>query len=419
VEIQVEHLTRVEGHGNLLARVVEGRVEEALFRVVEANRFFEGILRGHDAEEVAHIASRICGICAISHSCASLLASERALGIEVSEQTALLRRLIMNAEVISSHALHVYFLAAPDFLGLPSVFPLVQDNPELVKLAFRVKKTGYDLGEAVVGRHTHPVSAVPGGFTEAPKAWDLERMRERLVALRPDLEATVDLYRGLAIPEFARPTEYVSLHRHDHYSFYGGEIISSEGSVIAAQDYGEAIREFVVTGTSAKHARWNRDTYMVGALARANNNWAQLRPEAQQAAEALGLRVPCHNPFLITVAQVVELIHCTEDSIALIDELLTRGLDPQHEPELTPRAGRGVGVVEAPRGLLIHDYTYDARGRCTAANCIIPTNQNLANLNADLRAYLPRVANQPEDEIRLKLEMLVRAYDPCISCSTH
>lgn len=419
MEIQVEHLTRVEGHGHLHARVVDGRVEEVSFRVVEANRFFEGILRGHDAEEVAHLASRICGICAISHSCASLQASERALGIEVSPQTVLLRRLIMNAEVMSSHALHIYFLAAPDFLGLPSVFPLIGENPELVRLAFRVKKTGYDLGEAVVGRHTHPVAAVPGGFTEAPKPWDLERMQARLIALRPDLAASVELFQKLEVPEFTRPTEYVSLRHPDHYSFYDGEMVSSEGASVNAQDYLTAIHEAVVVGNYAKLARWNRETYLVGALARVNNNWPQLRPEAQQAREALGLRVPCHNPFLMTAAQLVELVHCAEDSIALIGELLARGIAPQQEPEITPRAGRGVGVVEAPRGLLIHDYSYDEQGRCTAANCIIPTNQNVANLNADLQAYLPQILHLPEQEVKLKLEMLVRAYDPCISCSVH
>lgn len=394
-------------------------MEEALFRVVEANRFFEGLLRGHDAEEVAHIASRICGICAISHSCASLLASERAFEVAVSEQTTLLRRLIMNAEVMSSHALHVYFLAAPDFLGRPSVFPLVQDDPELVRRAFRVKKTGYDLSEVVVGRHTHPVGTVPGGFTEAPKPWDLERMRERLIALRADLTSTVELYQAVDIPQFERATEYVSLRQPDHYSFYGGKIVSSEGATVEGQDYLEAIRESVVAGSSAKYARWNRDTYMVGALARLNNNWEQLRPDARQAMEALGLRVPCHNPFMITVAQVVELVHCTEDSIALIDALLARGIEEQWEPEITSCAGRGVGVVEAPRGLLIHDYSYDEQGKCAAANCIIPTNQNLANINADLQEYLPQILDRPEEEIRLRLEMLVRAYDPCISCSTH
>ena len=158
---------------------------------------------------------------------------------------------------------------------------------------------------------------------------------------------------------------------------------------------------------------------MVGALARVNNNWRQLRPEAQQAMAALELRPPCRNPFMNTVAQVVEMVHCLADSIALIDEILAAGLRAEDVGDLPARAGRGVGVVEAPRGLLIHDYTYDERGRCVRANCVIPTGQNLANLDADLRGYLAGIMDRPEPEIRKGLEMLVRAYDPCISCSAH
>jgi coenzyme F420-reducing hydrogenase alpha subunit len=156
----------------------------------------------------------------------------------------------------------------------------------------------------------------------------------------------------------------------------------------------------------------------VGAVARLNNNWQQLRPEAKKAMQALGLKPPVHNPYLNTVAQVVELVHCVEDSIAASDEILKVGLN-EEDVDVQPRPGRGVGLAEAPRGLLIHDYTYDERGRCTKANCIIPTAQNYANLDADMRAWLPQLASQPKEEITLKLEMLVRSYDPCISCSVH
>jgi sulfhydrogenase subunit alpha len=419
MEIEVHHLTRVEGHGDLIAKVGDGRPLEARFDVVEPNRFFEAILRGRNAEEVVHIASRICGICAVSHSCAALLATEKALGLEISPQTFLLRRLVMNAEVMSSHALHVLFLAAPDFVGLPSVMPLVKENPELVRRAFRIKRTGYDLGEAVLGRHTHPVTAAPGGYTAVPQAEALARMRDRLVALRADLEAAADLYRSFTIPEFTRETEYVCLRRPDCYSFYDGDIISTDGGRIATEDYLENLHEYVVLGSNAKQAKWHRDSYLVGALARVNNNADQLHPAAAETMEALGLSVPCHNPFMNTVAQLTEMIHCNEDSIALIEALLARGIEEEWEPEIPRRAGRGVGVVEAPRGLLIHDYTYGDDGRCVEANCIIPTNQNMGNLNADLPQFLAQVAGGPEPEVRQQLEMLVRAYDPCISCSVH
>jgi len=419
LEIKVDHVTRVEGHGNIVALLREGKVDRAILQVVEANRFFESILLGQTFDQVAHIASRICGICAVSHSCASLQATETALGIEVSRQTTLLRRLLMNGEQLSSHALHVYFLAAPDFLNLDSVLGLLKVDPEAVDRAFRVKSTAYAIAKVIAGRHTHPIACVPGGFTAIPSPEALEDLKQRLADLWDDLWKSVDLYKELEIPDFQRETEYVCLRQSECYTFYGGRIVSSDGDSIDADDYTQAISEYVATHSTAKHARWHRDSYMVGALARVNNNGQQLRSEARQALAALGLTPPCCNPFINTSAQLVEMVHCLADSIATIDEILGLGLRAEDVSELPARAGRGVGVVEAPRGLLIHDYTYDEQGRCVGANCVIPTGQNLANLDADMRAHLAEIADRPEQEIRKALEMLVRAYDPCISCSAH
>jgi len=418
MEIRVDHVTRVEGHGNILASIKDGKVERAILEVVEANRFFEGFLRGRSHEEVAHIATRICGICAMSHSSASVQASEHALGIEITEQTALLRRLIMDAEMVSSHALHVYFLVAPDLLGLKSVIPLVEKAPDTVKLAFRVKLTGYDLADVLVGRHTHPVAVVPGGYTSMPDPTALAQMRDRFIGLRDDMKTTIGILKTLELPAFERETEYVSLQQPDHYSFYGGDIVSTDGGRVSPDDYLDAIQEFLVPHSTAKHSRWNRDSYMVGALARVNNNWKQLHPKAQKVMEELGFKPPVYNTFMNNVAQFIETVHAIEDAIELMEKLLARGIKEEEVPPIT-RHGRGVGVVEAPRGLLIHDYTYDDGARLVKANCIIPTNQNYANIDRDLEALAAQIANQPKEDVELKLEMMVRAYDPCISCSVH
>ncbi len=418
MEIRVDHITRVEGHGNILATLKDGRVEKAILEVVEANRFFEGFMRGRDWEEVAHLATRICGICAMSHSSASVQATEKALGIEITEQTKLLRRLIMDAEMVSSHALHVYFLVAPDLLGLKSVIPLVKQNPDVVKLAFRVKKTGYDLAEVLVGRHTHPVAVVPGGFTSMPDVSALGVMRDRFIGLRGDMAVSVGLLKTLALPAYERETEYVSLRQPDHYSFYDGDIVSTDGGKVPSAKYDDAIKEFLVPHSTAKHARWNRDSYFVGALARVNNNWKQLHPEAQKVMAELGFKPPVYNSFANTVAQFIETVHCIEDAIAVMEMLIARGIKNEEVPPIT-KHGRGVGAVEAPRGLLIHDYTYDDRSRLVKANCIIPTNQNYANIDRDLEKLAGEIADQPKEDIELKLEMMVRAYDPCISCSVH
>ncbi|MGI5817331.1 MAG: Ni/Fe hydrogenase subunit alpha [Armatimonadota bacterium] len=419
-DIHVHHLTRVEGHGDIVAKIRDRALEEIRFSVVEAPRFFEAIVRGQSYSDAVHIASRICGICAVSHKCAALQATEAALGVEISPQTELLRRLAFHGEVLSSHLLHIYFLAAPDFLGIPSVMPLINSRPEIVRRAMRLKQIGYDLAAMVAGRHTHPVAMDVGGFSFLHDPADMQPMRGRLVSILDDLDATVDLFTTFELPDFERETEYVCLTNPDRYAFYSGEILSSDGPRVPVEEYREAIEERVVEHSTAKWARWNRDEYLVGALARLNNNYEQLHPSAQEAAVRLGMEPPVHNPYAMTVAQLIECIHCVEDAIELIDELTETGVDPnQQMTEVAAGAGLGVGAVEAPRGILFHEYEYDNEGKCVSANHIIPTAQNQANLNRDMHQFAPAIMDESPDRIQHLLEMLVRAYDPCISCSTH
>jgi len=239
-----------------------------------------------------------------------------------------------------------------------------------------------------------------------------------MVEMRPDLEKTVELFAALRWPDFQRETEYLCIRDPEEYAFYEGDLVSSVGGPVSPCDYLEVVHEEVVGHSTAKHAHSQRGSYMVGALARFNNNYHQLHPRAREAAEKTGLPHPSHNPFHINLAQVVEGVHCHERCIEIIDELLDAGL--RFEPvEVEVRAGRGVGMCEAPRGLLIHDYTYDDNGVMTDCNCIIPTAQNYANIEADMRALVPEILDRSQGKITLMLEMLVRAYDPCISCSTH
>ncbi|MCX8062188.1 MAG: Ni/Fe hydrogenase subunit alpha [Anaerolineales bacterium] len=417
--IDVHHVTRVEGHGNIVVEVENGELKTCRFDVVETPRFFEAMLRGRPYTEASHITSRICGICATGHATASLRASEKALGVELSEQSWLLRKLTFHGEILDSHVLHVYMLVAPDFLGVGSVIPLVNSHPEVVLRALRMKKLAGDLCAMVTGRHTHPIAMVVGGFTHFPKMSELEAMRQRLIDSRKDVEATVELFSKLPWPEFERDTEYVSLSKPDEYAFIDGEIVSSDGVRVPAERYKEVTNEFLVPHSSAKFTRNQRESLMVGALARFNNNYDLLHPKAKEAATVLGIKPKVTNTFLNSAAQVVEIVHSTEDSIRIIEELMNRGVQPEEPAPVKHMPGEGVGVAEVPRGLLIHHYAIGEDGRITAANCIIPTNQNINNLEHDMRAWVPKVMHKPEPEMRLDLEMLVRAYDPCISCSVH
>ena len=416
--VGIEHITRVEGHGNIIIDVKEGKIRELRMDIVESPRFFEAMALGRSYKEVAHITSRICGICAVTHTTTSIKAIEAALGFEPSAQTIKLRKILLNAEFIQSHILHVYFLTAPDFFRVGSVFGMVKDNKEIVLRGMRIKTLANELCALVGGRHIHPITLKVGCFSKNPESKDLAAFKKKIEDLWPDIEETVKFFKSLKTPEFERETEYISLTCQEEYALYDGNIKSSDSGEVEPSDYLDKVKEFMVPHSTSKHAKSNRDSYMVGALARFNNNYDQLHPKAKEVAEELGLKQPCYNTYMNNVAQVVETVHCFEDSIRLIDDLISDGMTDE-KIELPPKAGHGVGATEAPRGTLYHEHKLDDNGKITYANYIIPTGQNLANIQNDLRALVPNILDQPRDDIILNIEMLVRAYDPCISCATH
>jgi sulfhydrogenase subunit alpha len=422
LDINVKHLTRVEGHGNIVVNMKDGVLEKAQLDIVEAPRYFEAMLKGRSFHEAAIITSRICGICSLGHQMCSLQATEAALGLEISEQTRLLRELLTHGATLQSNVLHAYFLAAPDLLSVGSVFPLVESHPEVVVRALRMKRLANDIGDVVSGRAVHPITPVPGGFTRIPTEQELLNIKKKLEEqMIPDFLETVETMKALAgeIPDFTRETEFISLRRDDKYALYDGDICSSDTGVVPITDYRKMTNEHVVSHSTSKHCKANRSSYMVGALARWNNNHDKLNDVALQAADTLGLKPGCCNPYMNTIAQVVECAESAVDSIAIIDKLLGDGLKNEKPNQEPTRFGTGVGSTEVPRGILYHEYTYDNKARVTKANCIIPTGQNLANIDDDMKKLVPEIVEQSKEDITLKLEMLVRAYDPCISCSVH
>lgn len=416
--IEIHHLTRVEGHGNLVVDIHNGTVQRCTLEIVEAPRFFEAMLRGRPYDQAPRLASRICGICAVAHTTASLKAVERALGVENSRQTDLLRRLNFCGEMLDSHILHVYMLVVPDFFGAGSVIPLTASYPEVVGRALRMKQVAGQICAVVSGRHTHPIAMTVGGFTHLPSEDDLQLLLGQLEAMEVNIEATVDLFAGLAMPEFQRETEYIALKNGGEYAFINGAIASSDGDVWPVEEYRGLVNEYQVSHSTAKHARHRRPSYMVGALSRLNLNHDLLHAQATAAASRLQLFPMCHNPFMITVAQLVEIVHFHEEARRIIKQLLKQGIQAEVPAQPARLSGEGTGACEAPRGTLYHHYVI-THGRIAEANCVIPTGQNLANIEADMRALAPQIWDRPRAEISLLLEMLVRAYDPCISCSTH
>jgi len=421
VDVDVHHLTRVEGHGNIKIRIRDGVLQEARWDVVETPRFFEVMLKGKHYTTAGILTARICGICSIGHCLASVRASEAAFGVAVPPLAAKLRLLAKHGETLQSHMLHVLFLAAPDFLGLDSAIPLVEQKPETFALAARLKGVGNTLCDIVAGRTTHPVSIAVGGVTKLPDKRALRGIGGELDGALHDLRAVVELVRGFEILPFARETEFVSLQGDGRYPWIGGRLVSSDGVEMAEADYARMTNEYVTDDNTSKWCKLSRPSFAVGALARFNNNWQQLHPEAQKVATELKLRAPCYNPFMNNVAQVVEAVQVVHESLALIDEILDASAEDPLMAEFQPRAGEGVGAVEVPRGILYHHYVYDDEGRIVKANCVIPTTQNNANIHLDLQRLAVEQARRGATDATLEklASMLVRSYDPCISCSVH
>jgi coenzyme F420-reducing hydrogenase alpha subunit len=418
LNVDVHHLTRVEGHGNIVVHVKDGQIKEARWDVVETPRYFEVMLKKKHYTTAGLLTARICGICSFGHCLASLRATEQAFGIEISPAAVNLRLLAKHGETLQSHVLHLFFLAAPDFLDVPSAIPLLESHPEVVALALRLKELGNHICEVVGGRATHPVSLQVGGVTKMPTG--LEELRERLELSLKDLATAAELVGTFPIPDFQRETEFVSLKGEAEYPWIGGSLISSDGIEKTEPEYKAMTNEYVEQNNTSKWCRLSRESFAVGALARFNNNNHLLYSQALEIAESLGLQAVCHNPFMNNVAQLVECVHVAHDSLRLIDELLASAGEPTMVP-VTPQAGEGVGAVEVPRGILYHHYRYDDKGYIAKANCVIPTTQNNANIHYTLQDLVEQNSSNgmTNEQLELLCSMLVRAYDPCVSCSVH
>ncbi|MCP4709822.1 MAG: Ni/Fe hydrogenase subunit alpha [Planctomycetes bacterium] len=420
MNIDVHHVTRVEGHGNIKVRVQDGELKEAMWQVVETPRFFEAMLRGKSHDLAPTLTSRICGICSIGHTLASLRTVERAMKIEIPRTAKLLRMLGKHAETLQSHFLHLFFLVAPDFFNVDSVIPITQSHPEIAGVALRLKGLANDMSDLLTGRTTHPVSLVVGGLSTAPDKKQLAALKQAILDRVPDVETTIAVFQGLTLPDFVRETEFVALKGENEYPWIGGDLISTDGVVKPEDEYRAMTNEYKEDFCTTKFTRLSRKSFAAGALARLNNNFKFLHPKAQELSKSFGLEPVNHNPYMNNIAQLVESLHCALESLEIIDELLDDNYD-NIRTEYEVQAGEGVGAVEVPRGILYHNYQIDDKGFVRKANCIIPTTQNNANIHHDMPELVKHeVAKGSNDKEITKLcEMLVRAYDPCISCSVH
>ncbi len=415
--LQVSDLARVEGEGSLRVVVRGGTVQEAALNIFEPPRVVEALLRGRRHDEAPDITARVCGICPVAYQMSACAAVEQACGVVVSDPITALRRLLYCGEWIQSHALHIYLLHAPDFLGCQDAVGLAALDPNAVERGLRIKRTGNLLMETVGGRAIHPVNVRVGGFHRAPTTAEIQALRRPLQVALEDAAATVEWVSRFDIPDLEADYLFVALLGDQQYPIEAGRVGSSAGLDVSPEEFEPMVIEEHEQRSTALHARLRgRDRYLTGPMARYALNRERLPEEVRRAAEAAGLAAVCCNPFQSIVVRAVELMYACGEALRLVDSY--QPPSPPADP-VPGRAGSGTGATEAPRGLLLHHYELDDTGLIRVARLVPPTSQNQLAIEADLRQVVQAGLELSDADLTWRCEQTVRNYDPCISCAAH
>ena len=406
-------LTKVEGHAKLEIEMDGSSIKKAKIDVFEPSRYFEYIVKGKPYDMVPSISQRICGICSVVHTITSIKAVEAATGVKPSVQTEDLRRLLLCASTIHSHTAHLFFFTAPDYLGVEDSMEMARKHRKKMRLGIDMQRTASGIVKEIGGRAIHPVNPRVGYFSSVPDS----RLVDEFTLLKKMSVKAAELFLGFDYPDFENRTEYLALRGKEPHGLYEGDVAAFGGRGFRLKDYMKHLSEEAKYSSTAKYARYDGKPYMTGAIARMNISSGGVSRDAKRLLKRHKVRVPSYSPFLNNAMQAVESVHFCDRAIELLNNY-SSGMR-QEKKSIKPRAGEGIAACEAPRGTLYHHYRFSASGKCTYANIMTPTAQNVMNMEYDMQKLVPEIIKRPDNEIKHMLEMLIRAYDPCFSCSTH
>lgn len=425
MKITVPHIHKIEGEAGFLAKVTkEGNVQELKVMVLEGLRQIEGILIGRRVEEVPLVVARICGICPVVHALNACVAAEKALGVKVSSSTVLLRKLLLASQIVQSHALHLFFLALPDFFDIENDLDLLKKFPKEAKAALKVRDFSLRITEIVGGRKVHPITPQIGGFSKLPEKEDFRKVLRDFPSVFSSAKTLAKTFQSLSYPDLKRKTSFTSLFSKKEYPFYQANIvlIKDEKSTIGNFYSNKIEEDFKIP--PVKKVRYQGRPYMLGAIARVRNNANFLSPQAKKFFEEFKRKKDLsdqeffENSYHNLFCQAVEVLHLLEVSRDLIGRILKSDLKEARK-EFKIKKGSGLSAMEAPRGTLFTYLEIDNQGRVLNCNIVTPTAQFLANLEEDLKVLLPSLLKLPEKKQKRKIRSLIRAYDSCISCAVH
>jgi coenzyme F420-reducing hydrogenase alpha subunit len=414
MKIQIDHIGKIEGHAGFLAHVVNQDFKKAKIEIQEGARLIEGLLLNRPFQDIPDITSRICGICPTVHNITASKALEKAFKFEPSLEIELMRRILLYAQIIHSHSLHLYFLSLPDFFEEKNSLKFSRKSPSATKLALKIRAFAAKIIETIGGRTIHPMNLTVGGFKSLPKISALKNLLKESERMLSESERFAEIFTFIQFSEYQRKTAFVSLWEKN-YPLFNSSFISLNEKKIPLEKAYLTIEEEHLPSHFEKRAKIQNQTVMVGALARINNHKNAL---SQHAKKLLNFETPNFNTFLNIPAQAIEIVHANEIILQNLKKYLQKPL--KKNIPVTPKKGRGLAASEAPRGTLFHYYETDAHGFIIKANIIAPTGIFLNNLEADCQNYLKNLdPNLPAGKIKDLIRTFIRAYDPCIACATH
>jgi coenzyme F420-reducing hydrogenase alpha subunit len=419
-DLQMEHITKIEGAASLRLKVEDGKVKDVNFETVEYKRFFTEAMKGKAIGAIPSHLARICGTCSNAHVMCAIEACEHALGIEPSEQTKVLRALTMHGLIIRDHALHLYLFSLPDIYNKDAFLDFDESDPEQHQLlhdGFEVKGSGNFLATLIAGRSVHATYPTIGGFLKFPDEAGIAEVIKKLEAVRPAVLRLVDVFKKQPF-HFDRKTHYMALVPEKSFGYIDGTIVTSQGESYGEDKYREHLEHVVLPYSQASAYQYQGEGYMVGALARLNLAKDKLHPKTKESlGETLNI-FPATDVYLNGLAQAIEILHSVDESI---DILRTRTFAPEPLVKMPYRDAVGIGVIEAPRGTLYHKVVLGADGIIKEGEVIVPTGQNQLNIERDVGTLVERLLPEEpsKEKIQFEIEKLIRAYDPCMSCAAH
>jgi sulfhydrogenase subunit alpha len=419
--IVIDTITKIEGNAGLKVIIEDDVVKDLQFIIGDYRRFFTTAVRGKRIIAVPSFLSRICGTCSVAHLFASLMAIESAQGIAVTEQTKALRRLAYDGLMIRDHALHLYFFVLPDIVGVDSIFDFPDDPHDLghtlLHDSFDIKRLGTDISNAIIGAAIHAPLPTVGGFLRNPDPTKFPDLIARLEAIRPQILRGINTFFEWDA-SLVRNSDYLGLRNDTRFDFLEGAVVSSNGKRIARSEFKNYLHYVQIPHSHAEGYRFSdtQEDYLVGALARVNLNRELLHPRTKDDIAFCLSAFPSNNIYHNNLAQAIEILQCVDDAIDILETIQLVDDRPVRDPA---EAGTGVGLIEAPRGLLYHMAKVNEEGVVEDYDVIVPTAQNQINIENDLKDFFNSNLDKDEETLRVNAENIVRAYDPCMSCATN